>query len=108
MLAPLNWPAALMTMDCRLPFVASERLAVPDTDSPHNVPIASISRPRPRMVPVVRLGLLPGRFPPTAARYASRCPIPFPRSGVAVELAICICARDRDPYKPFTADAAGN
>src|SRR5439155_1218617 len=28
MLAPLNWPAALMTMDCRLPYVASERLAV--------------------------------------------------------------------------------
>ena len=74
----------------------------------NNVPIASISRLIPAPVPVVRPVLLSGCFPPTAARYARRCPIPFPRSGVATELTICICTTDRDAHKPLPSDAAGN
>ena len=40
--------------------------------------------------------------------YPARCPIPLPRSGVATELAICICTTDRNPHKAFASDAAGN
>src|ERR1700730_7008289 len=52
--------------------------------------------------------LLPPLLPSTAARYACRCPIPFPRTGVATELAVCICTTDRDSDKSFPADAAGD
>jgi hypothetical protein len=52
--------------------------------------------------------LLARSFPPTATRYARRCPIPFPRSGVATELAVRICTTDRDPHKSLPSDAAGN
>ena len=52
--------------------------------------------------------LLPRGFPASAAGYASGCPIPFPRSGIAVELAIRICTTDRDLDKALASDAAGH
>src|ERR1700729_1312942 len=55
-----------------------------------------------------RPALLARRFPSTATRYACRCPIPLPRSGVATELAIRICTMDRDPHKAFASNATGN
>ena len=52
--------------------------------------------------------LLTGCFPSTAARYACRCAIPLPRSGLATELTVRICTIDRDPHKSLASDAAGN
>src|SRR6478672_3592366 len=80
----------------------------PDTDATSSVATANISRLKIPKMEAVWSVLLPRCFPSTAARYARRCAIPFPRSGVAVELAIGICTSDRYPHKPFAADAAGN
>src|SRR5439155_18677210 len=52
--------------------------------------------------------LLARCFPPPAARYACRCSIPLPRSGVAAELTVGICTVDRNFHKTLTADGAGN
>src|SRR5262245_14817767 len=54
------------------------------------------------------VGLLARCFPAPAARYACRCSIPLPRSGVAVELTVGICTIDRNPHKTLAADGAGN
>src|SRR3954470_7142657 len=52
--------------------------------------------------------LLARCFPPPAARYACRCSIPLPRSGVAAELTVGICTIDRNFHKSPAADGAGN
>src|SRR4030088_2631220 len=44
----------------------------------------------------------------TAARYARRCTIPLPRSGVATEVAVCVSTIDRDAHHALPSDAAGN
>src|SRR3954453_17027497 len=71
-----------------------------------NKTAAAISSSRPgTLVPNC---LLARCFPPPAARYACRCSIPLPRSGVAAELTVGICTIDRNFHKSPAADGAGN
>src|SRR3981081_1910964 len=83
-------------------------LAEPDADTTNNVMTAKISRRMTAGISAIGAGLLPRRFPSTATRYARRCPIPLPRSGVAAELTVGICRTNRDSDKSFPANAAGD
>ena len=44
----------------------------------------------------------------TAARYACRCSIPLPPSGIATELTVRICTMDGYAHKSLPSDAAGD
>jgi hypothetical protein len=44
----------------------------------------------------------------SAARYACRCSIPLPPSGIATELTVRICTMDGYAHKSLPPDAAGN
>src|SRR5258708_4522936 len=82
-------------------------LAELNTEAANKVVAAKISRRAIATGAAVWTALLPRRFPPTAARYACRCSIPLPPSGIATELAVRICTIDGYPHKPFPSDAAG-
>src|SRR5438128_3674495 len=73
---------------------------------PTNRTAAAISSRRLRTL--VPNCLLARCFPSPAARYACRCSIPLPRSGVAAELTVGICTIDRNFHKSPAADGAGN
>src|SRR3954462_3940583 len=70
-----------------------------------NMTAAAIRSRWPR--PLVTILLLARCFPPPAARYACRCSIPLPRSGVAAELTVGICTIDRNFHKSPAADGSG-
>src|SRR4051794_19718037 len=71
-----------------------------------NTTAAAISSRLP--VTLVSICLLARCFPSPAARYACRCSIPLPRSGVAAELSVGICTIDRNFHKSPATDGAGN
>src|SRR4051812_47812707 len=80
----------------------------PDTVPKNNVSAAAMSSLTAAGIWVLEPVLLTRSFPAAAAWYACRRTIPFSGSGIAAELAICMCTTDRNLDETFPPDAARN